>query len=281
MRLTKAQAKSLLPHVLAAIELFKSSGAGTARAFRLLAQIRERHDGNFEDVFGGWLGDVKDALASIDASDRAEFIKAIADAFDTDPLLKAYSGALDSFLADYQRSFERDISIKTDWDKANTSAVDVLTSSISTNFGRFAQEQQDRISGILADGLAAGDPTPKIAAALANGMNAIEYTDEDGNVFRTLEPDVWATQVARTESNRAYAQATRDALEGAGVATWQWIAASDERCCDECDGNDGAIVNIGDDFPSGDSEPPAHANCRCIVTAVESELTGSADDSEA
>lgn len=280
MRITKAQAKTLLPHVLAAIELFKS-GSGTQHAFLLLAQIRERHDQNFEDVFSGWLGDVQNALANIDASDREEFISAIAGAFDTDPLLKAYQGALDAFLADYQRTFDREISISTNWDKANTSAVDALTSSISDNFGRFAQEQQDRISGILADGLAAGDATPKIASALANGMDAIEYTDAEGNVYRTVDPDVWATQVARTESNRAYAEATRGALEGAGLSTWQWIAASDERCCDECDSADGEIVSIGDNFSSGVDQPPVHGSCRCVVTAVESELTGESSDSEA
>jgi hypothetical protein len=43
-----------------------------------------------------------------------------------------------------------------------------------------------------------------------------------------------------------------------------------------CAENDGVIVSLGDSFPSGDAEPPAHPNCVCDVAPVRDD---GADDS--
>jgi hypothetical protein len=51
----------------------------------------------------------------------------------------------------------------------------------------------------------------------------------------------------------------------AGLEKQEW-AVSDP--CDICAKNDGAIVPIGTSFPSGDTQPPAHPHCRCVLLPV-------------
>jgi hypothetical protein len=51
----------------------------------------------------------------------------------------------------------------------------------------------------------------------------------------------------------------------AGLEKQEW-AVSDP--CDICAKNDGAVVPIGTSFPSGDTQPPAHPHCRCVLLPV-------------
>jgi hypothetical protein len=51
----------------------------------------------------------------------------------------------------------------------------------------------------------------------------------------------------------------------AGLGSVQWYGIDP---CPICADNDGEIVALGDSFPSGDSEPPAHPNCLCTILPV-------------
>jgi len=46
----------------------------------------------------------------------------------------------------------------------------------------------------------------------------------------------------------------------------QWICDPDP--CKECEQNDQIIVEVDEDFPSGDDSEPVHPDCRCVVLGV-------------
>jgi len=72
-----------------------------------------------------------------------------------------------------------------------------------------------------------------------------------------------ALVIAQTEMSRAVSVATRDRYETADIQQVEWLVAEG---CDECQENaDASPIGIGDTFPSGDSEPPAHPNCMCAL----------------
>jgi hypothetical protein len=76
--------------------------------------------------------------------------------------------------------------------------------------------------------------------------------------------------IASTEMNSAFSEATLRKLDRLNVEYKQWIT-SPGNVCDECSENeDASPIPLDEDFPSGDSAPPAHPNCRCAVTGARS-----------
>ena len=105
----------------------------------------------------------------------------------------------------------------------------------------------DRIGTALAKGLEAGWTPDKVA-------QMIDFVIDDPQ---------HALVIAQTEMSRAVSVATRDRYETAGIEQVEWLVAEG---CDECQENaDASPIGIGDTFPSGDSEPPAHPNCMCSL----------------
>lgn len=70
-----------------------------------------------------------------------------------------------------------------------------------------------------------------------------------------------AELIARTEAVNAYQGGMHEmAIKSGAVAhEWQDLGASDE-CADN---SDAGVIPIDEAFPSGDTDPPAHPNCRC------------------
>ena len=105
----------------------------------------------------------------------------------------------------------------------------------------------DRIGTRLADGLAVGATDTAIASTLR---------DVVGDPQRAL-------MIAQTEMNRATSAATIDNYNDLGVEQVEWFALDG---CELCEGNaEAGPQPIDGEFPSGDSEPPAHPNCRCSL----------------
>ena len=105
----------------------------------------------------------------------------------------------------------------------------------------------DRIGTELADALAAGETDINLAARNAEII---------GDPQRAL-------MIATTEMNRAMSVATVDNYSELGVERMEWFALEG---CDDCEENaDFGPIEIGEEFPSGDTEPPAHPNCRCSL----------------
>ena len=105
----------------------------------------------------------------------------------------------------------------------------------------------DRIGTALARGLEEG-LTPKQTAKM------IDFVIDDPQQ---------ALIIAQTETSRAMSVASRNAYEEAQVDMVEWLVAEGCELCQE--NADASPIGIGDTFPSGDSEPPAHPNCMCAL----------------
>jgi hypothetical protein len=74
-----------------------------------------------------------------------------------------------------------------------------------------------------------------------------------------------ALSIAITEQNRAISFATINRYKEAGLEKMEWEVSSP---CDKCAKNANQIVNIGGTFNSGNTQPPAHPHCRCVLLPV-------------
>lgn len=109
----------------------------------------------------------------------------------------------------------------------------------------------------------------KLRAELTEGMKAGEsikelmkrvYTTYDDWGFRRAE------LIARTETLRASNEAALETYRQSGVVEKKiWITYIDDKTCEECDGLDGAVEDLEEDFSGGVDGPPLHPRCRCAV----------------
>ena len=83
-----------------------------------------------------------------------------------------------------------------------------------------------------------------------------------------------ALTIAITEGQRAKIEANLDSYAANNVEQIEWTTNDP---CPECEQNDGEIVNMGDEFPSGNTKPPVHPNCQCDVIPVMPDLSGTPD----
>jgi SPP1 gp7 family putative phage head morphogenesis protein len=107
----------------------------------------------------------------------------------------------------------------------------------------------ERVGSALADSFALG-LSPSRSAKL---------------ILDTIADPARALTIAITEGSRAQSLATMDSYNELGLEQWEWSA---NVPCPECADNDGEIKPIGDNFSSGDSEPPVHPNCKCVMLPV-------------
>lgn len=106
----------------------------------------------------------------------------------------------------------------------------------------------DRVGTILANALAKGWTPNEIKEEIADAI------DDDSDRALTI---------AQTEMSRAVTTASRELYEESGVELVEWLVADP---CDLCQENaDVSPIGIGETFPSGDTEPPAHPNCVCDI----------------
>jgi SPP1 gp7 family putative phage head morphogenesis protein len=120
------------------------------------------------------------------------------------------------------------------------------------------QTTTDRIGTLLADGLSRGLPADAIAANLTElGLSNSR-----------------ALTIANTEMNNTLQDAQVQSYKDSGVEQMLWTVVVP---CDICAENDGEIRNIGEEFPSGDTQPTVHPGCYCDLAPVVDLLL---DDSE-
>lgn len=110
----------------------------------------------------------------------------------------------------------------------------------------------DSLMSTLKEGTDAGESIDDLAAR----VSAV-YTDAEN--YRT-------EMIARTEVSAASNFGSIEAYDQAGIEEIQWVVASPQDA--DCLENDGAVVKIGDAFPSGDDQPPVHPNCVCATVPV-------------
>jgi len=101
-----------------------------------------------------------------------------------------------------------------------------------------------------------------LADSLSQGLGAQDTAD---NLSEIIDNPLKAMVIARTESARAISDSNVASYQDYGVKQISWLASDP---CNICAINDGQVVDIGDQFNSGDLYPPAHPNCVCDVTPV-------------
>jgi len=131
--------------------------------------------------------------------------------------------------------------------------------------------------GITVDGISSS-MLDRIGTQLATSLSQGLGIQETASMVNGLLNDpARAMVIARTETATALIQSNLEQYRAEGVGSLEWLVGDP---CDVCAENDGVIVSLGDSFPSGDTEPPAHPNCVCDVAPVVDEDTGTATQTE-
>lgn len=114
-------------------------------------------------------------------------------------------------------------------------------------FRGIAPHVKNQVFNALFYGLATGKPNAAIAKEINDAVGS--------GAFRAMT-------IVRTETNRAYREATRKFYENTdGVAGWRWIAALDLRTCPICWALHGQVFPNQEKFAT-------HPNCRCTMIPV-------------
>lgn len=118
-------------------------------------------------------------------------------------------------------------------------------------------------------GEAAEEVAQEMTSAIARGQNPLVTASRVRS--KLAAPLYRAQTITRTETLRAYREATREAYQQSNlVSSWVWIAACDSRTCGAC------WALHGKEFPTGE-KMGTHPRCRCTMapnTRSWEELTG-------
>ncbi len=96
------------------------------------------------------------------------------------------------------------------------------------------------------------------------GFDAIAKTITD--VYQQAY-DYRTERIARTEVSASLNEGSIQAYKQAGIEELEWVTVNGGEA-QECQDNDGETREIGKEFPSGETQPPNHPNCKCSVVAV-------------
>ena len=109
----------------------------------------------------------------------------------------------------------------------------------------------DRIGTILGDALSKGQSPYQISGQIKGLLNDPER----------------ALMIAQTEMSRAVSVSSRNTYIDREMDRVEWLPADP---CDICAENASVgAISIDAEFPSGDTEPPAHPFCRCTLAPAE------------
>jgi hypothetical protein len=126
-------------------------------------------------------------------------------------------------------------------------------------FKKFNKETVINLGTALSDSIAAGLDAESAAVMIG----------------RHVASPARALTIAITEQNRAMSFGSIQSYKDAQLQKMEW-AVSDP--CDVCAQNEGQVIVIGQTFASGNTQPPAHPHCRCVLLPVipgmEDDLTG-------
>lgn len=118
---------------------------------------------------------------------------------------------------------------------------------LAKHFAKLAAPARQAMFDALFFGIAAGRPNQAIARELRDAIGGTTAA---------------AMTIVRTETNRAYREATRQFyVEAPGVIGWRWLAALDLNTCPICWALHGTIFKTKTKFGT-------HPNCRCTMVPV-------------
>jgi len=128
----------------------------------------------------------------------------------------------------------------------NLPSVQTLLDKAGITIKNITDTQLDQISTAVRDGVLNGSSAADISSAINS----------------TLLDPARANVIAVTEGNRAYAAATIDSYQAAGLSEYFWNAYDD--ACPEC-----LDLEAGSPYPIGEETPPDHPNCRCWLSSTD------------
>jgi SPP1 gp7 family putative phage head morphogenesis protein len=143
----------------------------------------------------------------------------------------------------------------TNFNKMNA-ARDILKENFTTITFELFDAIDKEITFLITDLSLTGAP-----------ISNTKLKQEIASIFAAKEPRLESQAI--TESTRATNTFLEIGYKESGlVAAKQWVSVIDDRTTGICQGLNGAIVDIGKPFPTGDYQPPAHINCRSRIQAI-------------
>jgi hypothetical protein len=128
-------------------------------------------------------------------------------------------------------------------------AFQQLLSSQGITFKEFSDTTVRDIGNAIGEAIELGLPAERAAKRIMTHV---------ANPARALS-------IAITEQNRAISYATVNRYKEAGLEQMEWEVSSP---CDKCAQNANQVVQIGQPFRSGATQPPQHPHCRCVLLPV-------------
>lgn len=105
-----------------------------------------------------------------------------------------------------------------------------------------------------------------IDAAMQEGWTTSELADKLAENYAFSEAR--AETIARTEIAYADMQGSMEAYRASGVVTGKKVLLAENPCSICQDNADDGIIDLDDNFSSGDDAAPFHPNCECTVTPI-------------
>lgn len=105
-----------------------------------------------------------------------------------------------------------------------------------------------------------------IGTALADSIElGLDAVSAGKLIARHVASPARALMIAITEQNRAMTAATMERYREAEIGKVEWEVSDP---CAKCAQNANVVVTIGTSFPSGNTQPPAHPHCRCVLLPI-------------
>jgi SPP1 gp7 family putative phage head morphogenesis protein len=107
-----------------------------------------------------------------------------------------------------------------------------------------------------------------VESAITDGWSNAKLAEELSTAYAFSKER--SMVIARTETNMASNRGALNGYKASGVVSGvEWLTADDDRVSEECEANgDAGVLPVGAEFPSGDTAPPSHSNCRCSLSPV-------------
>jgi len=149
------------------------------------------------------------------------------------------------------------------WTPGNTTAAEEIIASLGAEAGlaALAGTAQAAAQGVV------GTTLMHLARILVNGTTRGDSAGTVGAALREALGDLGrAGGVAITEVTRGSGAGALDGYQRLGVTMGRWMVDPASNVCAVCIGNaEAGPVPIGDVYPSGAAQAPAHPRCRCAV----------------
>lgn len=200
------------------------------------------------------------AWAIINIRPNLEPLKSVVDKLWAEGLALGYTAAGEA-LIEAQEAKKADTTSVVDWSKWK--AGDEAASLVAKKPGlmNLLRQAQGFTWKSFSDATL-NDLGNSIGEAIALGLDAKRSAK---NIMNHVASPSRALTIAITEQNRAISYATSVRYREAGVQQMEWLVFDP---CKICAQNANQVVNIGQQFASGDQRPPAHPNCRCALAPV-------------